>query len=145
MGTNLRVLDESFQMNTKMTGFRWFSKIFEFLCSDESSLSIGRVKKSMPWARFLQCRGTVSTSYSYGEGVVASAKSRDPSLLMRRSAAWTRTFNRLSKSKSLKPSWNENIDACYNWQPIKSSESKSLKPSWNEGINACYNWQPIES
>ena len=31
MGTHLRVLSESFQMNTNMTGFRWFSKIFAFL------------------------------------------------------------------------------------------------------------------
>ena len=32
MGTHLRVFNESFPMNTKMIGFRWFSKIFEFLC-----------------------------------------------------------------------------------------------------------------
>ena len=32
MGTHLRVLSESFQMNTNMTGFRRFSKIFAFLC-----------------------------------------------------------------------------------------------------------------
>ena len=31
MGTHLRVLSESFQMNTNLTGFRWFSKIFAFL------------------------------------------------------------------------------------------------------------------
>ena len=29
MGTPLRVLSESYQMNTNMTGFRWFSEIFE--------------------------------------------------------------------------------------------------------------------
>ena len=29
MGTHLRVLSESFPMNTNMTGFRWFSKIFQ--------------------------------------------------------------------------------------------------------------------
>ena len=28
MGTYLRVLSESYPMNTNMTGFRWFSKIF---------------------------------------------------------------------------------------------------------------------
>ena len=28
MGTHIRVLRESFQMNTNMTGFRWFTKIF---------------------------------------------------------------------------------------------------------------------
>ena len=27
MGTHLRVLSESYQMNTNMTGFRWVSKI----------------------------------------------------------------------------------------------------------------------
>ena len=27
-----RVLSESFPMNTNMTGFRWFSKYFAFLC-----------------------------------------------------------------------------------------------------------------
>ena len=32
MGIHLKVLDESFPMNTKMIGFRRFSKIFEFLC-----------------------------------------------------------------------------------------------------------------
>ena len=32
MGTHLRVLGESFQMNTNMTGFIWLSKIFAFLC-----------------------------------------------------------------------------------------------------------------
>ena len=31
MGTHLRVLSESFQMNTNMTGFRWFCKIFASL------------------------------------------------------------------------------------------------------------------
>ena len=31
-------------MNTNMTGFRWFSKIFAPLCLDKSSLSIGRIK-----------------------------------------------------------------------------------------------------
>ena len=35
------VLIESYLMNTNMTGFRWFSKIFASLY--ESSLSIGRV------------------------------------------------------------------------------------------------------
>ena len=28
MDTHLRVLSESYPMNTHMTGFRWFSKIF---------------------------------------------------------------------------------------------------------------------
>ena len=28
MGTHIRVLSESYPMNTNMTGFRWFSKIF---------------------------------------------------------------------------------------------------------------------
>ena len=32
MGTHLRELAESYPMNTNMTGFRWFSKIFAFLC-----------------------------------------------------------------------------------------------------------------
>ena len=46
MGTHLRVLSESFPMNTNMTGFRCFSHFFLFLRScalEESSLSIGRV------------------------------------------------------------------------------------------------------
>ena len=45
MGTHLRVLSESFPMNTNMTGFRWFSKIFAICASGESSLSIRRVIK----------------------------------------------------------------------------------------------------
>ena len=32
MGTYLRVLRQSYLMNTNMTGFRWFSKIFASLC-----------------------------------------------------------------------------------------------------------------
>ena len=32
MGTHLRMLSESYPMNTNKTGFRWFSKIFAFLC-----------------------------------------------------------------------------------------------------------------
>ena len=32
MGTHLRVLSESYPMNTNMTGFRWFSKLFASLC-----------------------------------------------------------------------------------------------------------------
>ena len=46
MGSHLKVLSESFPMSTNMTGFRWFSKIFAFLCIGQMySLSIGRVKK----------------------------------------------------------------------------------------------------
>ena len=43
MGTHLRELSEGFPMNTNMTGFRWFSKIFASLALGESSLSRGRV------------------------------------------------------------------------------------------------------
>ena len=44
MGTHMKVLSESFPMNTNMTGFRCFSKIFASLHAlDKSSLSIGRV------------------------------------------------------------------------------------------------------
>ena len=32
MGTHLRVLCEGYPMSTNMTGFRWFSKMFAFLC-----------------------------------------------------------------------------------------------------------------
>ena len=32
MGTHLRVLSKRYPMNTNMTGCRWFSKIFAFLC-----------------------------------------------------------------------------------------------------------------
>ena len=32
MGTHLRVLSESYLMNTNMTGFGWFSKDFASLC-----------------------------------------------------------------------------------------------------------------
>ena len=32
LGTHLRVLSESFHMNTNMTEFRWFSKGFAFFC-----------------------------------------------------------------------------------------------------------------
>ena len=42
MGTHLIVRSESHSMNTNMTEFILYSKIFAYL--DESSLSIGRVK-----------------------------------------------------------------------------------------------------
>ena len=47
MGTHLRVLSKSYPMNTNMTGFRWFSKMFASLNLnvnlDLSWLSLGRV------------------------------------------------------------------------------------------------------
>ena len=39
----MRALSEGFQVNTNMTGVKWFSKIFVFWCLDESSFSIGRL------------------------------------------------------------------------------------------------------
>ena len=45
MGIHVRILSESYPMNTNTTRFRWFSKIFRRCALDESSLSIGlRVK-----------------------------------------------------------------------------------------------------
>ena len=44
MGTHLRVLGESYPMKTNMTRLRWFQKCLCPCASDESSLSIGRVK-----------------------------------------------------------------------------------------------------
>ena len=46
MGTHLRVLRESFPVNTKVAAFRCFSKFFPSLCLDESSRSIERVNYS---------------------------------------------------------------------------------------------------
>ena len=43
MGTHLRVLSESFLMNTNMTGFGWFSKVLRLFALGERSLGIGRV------------------------------------------------------------------------------------------------------
>ena len=48
MDTHLSVLRESFPINTSMTGFRWFSKIFASLCCGKSSLSIGKGNPFMP-------------------------------------------------------------------------------------------------
>ena len=47
MGTHPRVPSESSPINTNMTGFRWFLKIYVFLCFGQSSLSIGRVDKKI--------------------------------------------------------------------------------------------------
>ena len=38
MGTHLRLLGESYPMNTNMTGFRWLSKIFASLCFGQKQL-----------------------------------------------------------------------------------------------------------
>ena len=43
MDTNLRVLNDSYSMNTNTTGYRWFLKIVMSVCLDEGSLSIERV------------------------------------------------------------------------------------------------------
>ena len=43
MDIHLRVLSESFPMNTNMTWFGWSSKIITSYALEESSLSIGRV------------------------------------------------------------------------------------------------------
>ena len=41
MGTHMRVLSKSSPMNTNMTGFEWFSKIFASLClMDEVALAL---------------------------------------------------------------------------------------------------------
>ena len=54
MGTHMRVLSKSYIMNTNMTGFYWFSKIFASLCFSEGSLSIGRViNKTIYFPTFL--------------------------------------------------------------------------------------------
>ena len=47
MGTHLIVLSESFAINTKMAGFRWFLKDFRVIVFDESSLSIERAKEAI--------------------------------------------------------------------------------------------------
>ena len=46
MGTYLRVLSESFPMNTNMTGFKWLTK--KSCALDEDCLSIGRVNQLTP-------------------------------------------------------------------------------------------------
>ena len=48
MGNHMLVLNESYPLNTNMTGFRWSSKIVHLCALDESSLSIGRVKLIVP-------------------------------------------------------------------------------------------------
>ena len=45
MGTHLRVLSESYQMNTNMTGFGWFSKNFE------SGKKVASALEGLIWAR----------------------------------------------------------------------------------------------
>ena len=47
MGTHMRVLQESYPMNTNMTRFRWFSKILHPCALIERSLSIGRVNATV--------------------------------------------------------------------------------------------------
>ena len=60
MGTHLRVLNESYPMNTNMTGFRWFSQKSLSLCAlDENSLSIGRVKNIEVHGRSMGIAGSL--------------------------------------------------------------------------------------
>ena len=43
MGTHLRVLSESYPMNTNMTGFIWYIKSLHMFALDKSRLSIKKV------------------------------------------------------------------------------------------------------
>ena len=58
MGTHtyLSVLNESYPMNTEMTGFRWFSKVFASL-NYESSLGIRRVGLGLTYLPFCSFYG----------------------------------------------------------------------------------------
>ena len=42
MGIHLKVLVESYPMNTNMTGFRWFSKLFTFFLQWTKVASAGK-------------------------------------------------------------------------------------------------------
>ena len=55
-GTYLRVLSESYPMNTNMTGFRRFSKYLCHFALDKSSLSLGRVYAA--WKALTVVRGS---------------------------------------------------------------------------------------
>ena len=55
MGTHMKALSKGFPMNTNMTGFRHFSKIFASVCLGESSLSIGRVKLNIKISKETDC------------------------------------------------------------------------------------------
>ena len=53
MGTHLRVLSESYPMNTNMTALGGFQKSSPLCALDESSLGIGRVNPSNAEATFV--------------------------------------------------------------------------------------------
>ena len=60
MGTHMKVLSESFPMNTNMTGFRCFFQKYLHPCAlAESSLSIGKVKgeEGVPLLNILRSPG----------------------------------------------------------------------------------------
>ena len=44
MVTHLTVLSETYPMNTNMTGFRWFSKIFILVLWTKVALALERLK-----------------------------------------------------------------------------------------------------
>ena len=67
MGTHLKALNESYPMNTNMTGFQcFFQKSLRSCALDESSLSIGRVKAVLrgqnrhEWVNIFSCRSLIS-------------------------------------------------------------------------------------
>ena len=74
MGTHMRVLSRTYPMNTNMTGFRWFSKIFAFfslsreihnldlqphryctLASTASAPRVTRCSLGLYWSRGMIC------------------------------------------------------------------------------------------
>ena len=68
MGTHLRVLSESYVMNTNMSGFRWFLKKTLHLCtlSEKSMGPCGLEEKSFSIARVKQ-RGVHQNKWSFLE------------------------------------------------------------------------------
>ena len=70
MGTHLRVLSEGYSMKTKMTGFRWFSKIFASLWTKVASALEGLFKSSnikhvfKDLVGYIKCMGIVQTLFA---------------------------------------------------------------------------------
>ena len=52
MGTHMRILSESFPMNTNMTGFRWFTRIFASLCFGWKSIQHWKGLTHLHWPCF---------------------------------------------------------------------------------------------
>ena len=140
MGTHLRVLSESFQMNTNMTGFGWFIRKSLHPCAlDKSSLSIGRVDQPLCLETGSEISGACSLwgGHSQGEPVTAG-KSINSLPLTQQRAALSRKSNMVAWPAEL---WGQNDRSTGDWETVELRVYFWHNYLWNICQIARFNWR----